>query len=58
LQEASYGDSPYLEYRVSPPEGTNGAGVRRIVVNQETVETYYTWTHYGQAGDPAFVQIR
>jgi hypothetical protein len=50
--------SPYREYRVSPPPGTAGPGVRRIVANPATGETYYTWTHYGDAGSPAFVRIR
>ncbi|MGW4162244.1 polymorphic toxin-type HINT domain-containing protein [Streptomyces sp. NPDC004788] len=51
-------DSPYREYRVEPPSGTRGAGPLRVVRNEETGETYYTWTHYGDSGDPAFVQIR
>jgi RHS repeat-associated protein len=50
--------SPYKEYRVAPPAGVAGAGPNRIVVNSQTGEMYYTWTHYGDAGDPAFVQIR
>jgi ribonuclease len=50
--------SPYREYRVSPPAGVTGAGPYRVVVNKETGEMYYTWTHYGDSGNPAFVQIR
>ena len=50
--------SPYLEYRVDPGPGVSGAGARRVVVNSETGETYYTWTHYGDSGDPAFVRVR
>jgi hypothetical protein len=50
--------SPYLEYRVAPPPGVSGAGPNRIVVNSQTGEAYYTWTHYGDTGAPAFVQIR
>ncbi|MEV0990805.1 polymorphic toxin-type HINT domain-containing protein [Streptomyces sp. NPDC049949] len=50
--------SPYLEYRVAPPPGTSGAGPLRVVRNQFTGETYYTWTHYGDSGRPAFVRIR
>ncbi|MCH4091694.1 RHS repeat-associated core domain-containing protein [Acetobacter sp.] len=50
--------SPYQEYRVLPDPSTNGAGPRRVVVNTQTNEFYYTWTHYGDAGDPSFVQIR
>ncbi|WP_408733303.1 ribonuclease domain-containing protein [Burkholderia cepacia] len=50
--------SPYREYRVAPSPGTTGAGANRIVANSQTGEMYYTWTHYGDAGNPAFVQIR
>ena len=50
--------SPYREYRVAPPPGVNGAGPLRVVRNEDTGETYYTWTHYGDSGDPAFVRIR
>lgn len=50
--------SPYLEYRVAPSPGTSGAGTNRVVVNSQTGETYYTWTHYGDTGNPPFVQIR
>lgn len=48
----------YVEYRVSPPSSATNAGTRRIVKNVETGELYYTWTHYGDAGSPAFVKIR
>jgi RHS repeat-associated protein len=51
-------NSPYLEYRVAPPPGTSGAGPLRVVRNTQTAATYYTWTHYGDSGDPAFVRIR
>jgi len=50
--------SPYREYRVAPPPGTSGPGARRVVVNTSTGDVYYTWTHYGDSGPPAFVQIR
>ncbi len=50
--------SPYLEYRVAPKPGTVGAGARRVVVDCQTGEMYYTWTHYGQSGAPPFVRIR
>lgn len=51
-------DSPYREYRVAPGPGEAGAGTRRIVVNKETGAVYYTWTHYGDTGNPPFVRIR
>lgn len=50
--------SPYVEYRVAPTTGNSGAGPLRVVVNQETGAMYYTWTHYGDMGMPAFVRIR
>ena len=58
LPGASGSNSPYLEYRVAPPPGVNGAGPLRVVVDSQTGETYYTWTHYGDSGDPPFVRIR
>ena len=57
-KEANLPSGSYSEYRVAPPQGTTNAGPRRIVVNNNSGEMYYTWTHYGQAGDPAFVRIR
>ncbi|MGW6486253.1 ribonuclease domain-containing protein [Streptomyces sp. NPDC055056] len=50
-------NSPYAEYRVANPYG-NGAGALRVVKNTQAGETYYTWTHYGDSGSPAFVRIR
>lgn len=50
-------NSPYKEYRVANPYG-DSAGALRIVKNTDTGETYYTWTHYGDSGNPPFVQIR
>jgi hypothetical protein len=38
--------------------GTSGAGPLRVVSNPQTGEIFYTWTHYGDTGTPAFVQIR
>lgn len=58
LPGAQGGNSPYREYRVAPSAGTTGAGTNRIVVNSQTGEVYYTWTHYGDTSKPAFVQIR
>ena len=57
-KEAYLPSGSYSEYRVSPPQSVTNAGTRRIVVNNNTGEMYYTWTHYGQAGDPAFAKIR
>jgi guanyl-specific ribonuclease Sa len=48
----------YLEYRVAPPVGNKGAGARRVVKNVDTGDLFYTWTHYGDSGDPAFLRIK
>ncbi|PWD65359.1 hypothetical protein DF215_21520 [Pectobacterium versatile] len=58
LPGGSGANSPYSEYRVDPGPGVSGAGARRVVVNNNTGETYYTWTHYGDSGNPSFVRIR
>ena len=58
LPGPSGASSPYREYRVSPGPGTSGAGPRRVVVDSSNGSTFYTWTHYGDAGPPAFVRIR
>ncbi|WP_245749905.1 RHS repeat-associated core domain-containing protein [Marinobacter zhejiangensis] len=58
LPGAKGNDSPYQEFRVQPAVGEKGAGTRRIVRNRISGETYYTWTHYGDTGNPAFVRIR
>lgn len=51
--------SPYQEYRVAPPPGTVGGGLRRVVVDKGSGDMFYTWTHYGTTGEtPAFVRIR
>ncbi|KVX47422.1 ribonuclease domain-containing protein [Burkholderia cepacia] len=50
--------SPYKEYGVAPSPGTTGDGANHIVVNDQTGEMCYTWTHYGDTENPAFVQIR
>jgi guanyl-specific ribonuclease Sa len=51
-------EGEYKEYRVEPPPGSKKPGPRRIVVNVNTGEVYYTWTHYGDSGKPAFVRVR
>jgi guanyl-specific ribonuclease Sa len=40
LPGASGPNSPYSEYRVSPPPGVRGAGPLRVVVDDQTGETY------------------
>jgi RHS repeat-associated protein len=58
LPGGQFENSPYKEYRVAAQPGQSGAGPNRVVVNTQTGEAYYTWTHYGDSGDPPFVQIR
>jgi guanyl-specific ribonuclease Sa len=58
LPGGRFQNSPYQEYRVAPPPGTSGAGPLRVVGNPQTGDMFYTWTHYGDTGTPAFVQIR
>lgn len=58
LPGGQYHQSPHREYRVAPPPGTSNAGKRRIVVDGSSGAVYYTWTHYGDSGAPAFVRIR
>jgi RHS repeat-associated protein len=52
------GGGGYSEYDVTPPPGTLNRGVRRIVASDTDGRVYYTWTHYGTAGDPPFVRVR
>jgi len=58
LPGGTHGQSPYLEHRVAPPPGTKGPGVLRVVTDPSTGKMYYTWTHYGTAGNPPFMRIR
>lgn len=52
------GTGGYREYDVLPPPGITNRGTRRIVVSDTDRSVYYTWTHYGDTGPPAFVRIR
>ena len=47
----------FLEYRVTPPPGVAGPGVRRVVTTADGSQGWYTWTHYGDLAGPAFVRI-
>ena len=49
---------PTLSTESRPPLGTSGAGTLRVVLNSQNGDMYYTWTHYGDTGEPAFVRIR
>ena len=58
LPGAKGSSSPYQEFRVAAPPGVSGAGPLRVVRDQNTGATYYSWTHYGDTGGPAFVRVR
>ena len=54
------GDLPagsYTEYYVRPPFKADGNGLRRVVVGDDG-RRWYTWTHYGEKGGPAFVLLK
>jgi guanyl-specific ribonuclease Sa len=57
LPGGTMANSPYKEYRVAPAPGTNGAGARRIVVDDATGDMFYTWTHYGDQVQVPYVRI-
>ncbi len=46
----------YHEYTALPP-GATQRGLLRVVTGGQG-EVYFTWTHYGKTGAPAFVQVR
>jgi guanyl-specific ribonuclease Sa len=52
------GAGGYKEYYVEPLPGATNSGLKRVVVSDADGSAYYTWTHYGDQGEPAFVQIR
>ena len=54
------GDLPagsYLEYYVRAPSKNDGNGLRRVVVDEDG-RRWYSWTHYGEKGKPAFVLLK
>lgn len=48
----------YKEYYVKKDPAHSGYGRRRLVTRNGKSFVYYTWTHYGDNGDPPFVRIR
>ena len=53
------GAGGYREYYVEKdPTDVTYHGSRRLVVKSSNNNVYYTWTHYGDNGKPAFVRIR
>ncbi|MEP7220893.1 MAG: RHS repeat-associated core domain-containing protein, partial [Bacteroidota bacterium] len=48
-------DAGFKEYRVAP--GSGSGNVRRIVTGPDGA-MYYTWTHYGDTGNPPFIRIK
>lgn len=47
----------FLEYYVRAENGNRKFGLRRICKHVATGRLYYTWTHYGEQGDPPFVLL-
>lgn len=53
------GGSNYKEYYVQKrPGDPTYHGSRRLVIHNSSKRVYYSWTHYGDNGQPAFVRIR
>ena len=56
------GDLPaanYKEYYVQKATGSSTYhGNRRLVIDSKNERVYYSWTHYGDNGDPPFVLLR
>lgn len=48
-------NSPYVELRV---QKTGNGNVNRIVIDEKTGDIFYSNTHYGDTGTPAFYQIK
>jgi hypothetical protein len=53
----------YMEYGITPPTGVGWPAKRRLVADTTKPDRsdwpiYYTWTHYGDDGTPAFVRIQ
>jgi hypothetical protein len=48
----------YNEYLVERATGTTYPGARRLVRGIANDFVYYTWTHYGEQGSPAFVRVK
>jgi guanyl-specific ribonuclease Sa len=51
------GGGGYTEFYVRKPGGAPGWGLRRLVRNTTSGRWYYSRTHYGSAGKPAFVLL-
>ena len=45
------------ECDVSYPDDPSNRGLKRLVYSADCTEIFYTWTHYGDRGDPAFVKV-
>jgi guanyl-specific ribonuclease Sa len=51
------GGGGYAEFYVRAAPGTPGWGLRRLVRNDASGRWYYSRTHYGSTGNPAFVLL-
>ena len=45
------------ECDLSYPDDPSTRGLKRLVYSADCSEVFYTWTHYGDRGDPAFVKV-
>ena len=45
------------ECDISYPDDPSNRGLKRLVYSADCTEIFYTWTHYGDRGEPAFVRI-
>ncbi|MBR4336569.1 MAG: hypothetical protein IKP74_08970 [Clostridia bacterium] len=45
------------ECDLSYPDDPSTRGLKRLVYSADCAEVFYTWTHYGDRGDPAFVKV-
>ncbi|WP_414505944.1 ribonuclease domain-containing protein [Streptomyces sp. NEAU-L66] len=51
-------NSPYREYRVTPPPGVGGAGPLRVVKNTQTGDVLLNLDSLWDSGPPASVRTR
>ena len=45
------------ECDISYPDDPSNRGLKRLVYSADCTEIFYTWTHYGDRGDPPFVKV-
>lgn len=50
-------DGAYREYDIHPARQGVNRGPERVVIDTRSGRGWYTGTHYGDAGEPAFIEI-